>query len=144
MGIGTTGLDHVGLSVRDVDQMSDWYCAALEMTVQARFDYPLGRRAVRGALLVAETGWRVELQECEGSTPGHADSVPASLLRQGLGHLCVRVEDLDEAYALLLDRGAGAVFPPTASPLPGMRVAYASDPEGNFVELLEERAPSDA
>jgi glyoxylase I family protein len=134
-----TRLDHVGLSVEDLDALAAWYSSALGLVEQARFSYAIGRRQVTGALLRSTDGWRLELQQCEGSEPGQPASPLEALRRQGLGHFCLRIADIDEAFALLVERGAGVSLPPTASPLNGMRISYLTDPEGNLIELLEQR-----
>lgn len=131
-------MDHVGLSVEDVDALGRWYRDAFGLREEARFAYPFGRRQVTGVLLTSPQGWRLELQHCEGSSAGQPADVRAALLRQGLGHLCLRVDDLDGAFAELVQRGAGVTFPPTPSPVPGMSVSYLTDPEGNFIELLQQ------
>jgi catechol 2,3-dioxygenase-like lactoylglutathione lyase family enzyme len=141
--LSRTRLDHVGLSVADLDALAAWYRSALDLAEEARFSYAIGRRQVAGVLLASTDGWRLELQHCEGSEAGQPAGPLEALLRQGLGHLCLRVDDIDEAFALLVDRGAGVSFPPTPSPLSGVRVSYLTDPEGNFIELLEQRESID-
>jgi lactoylglutathione lyase len=139
-----TRIDHVGLSVADLDETAGWYCRALDLTEVARFEYPIGRRSVAGVLLAARDGWRLELQRCDGSQPAQPANPLEALLEQGIGHFCLEVPDLDAAFALLVERGAGISVPPTSSPVPGMRIAYVTDPEGNFVELLEQKDPDGA
>jgi catechol 2,3-dioxygenase-like lactoylglutathione lyase family enzyme len=141
--LSATRLDHVGLSVGNLDVLGAWYCSALGLAEEARFSYAIGHRQVTGVLLSSTDGWRLELQQCEGSEPGKLGSPREALLRQGLGHFCLRVDDIDATFALLVERGAGVSFPPTASPLSGMRVGYLTDPEGNFIELLEQREALD-
>jgi lactoylglutathione lyase len=138
-----TQLDHVGLSVKDLDVLARWYCAALGLTEDARFNYAIGSRRVEGVLLTSPRGWQLELQRCDGSEAGQPANPLAALLRQGLGHFCLKVDDLDAAFAALVECGAAVVFPPMASPVVGMRVSYLNDPEGNFIELLEQRAADD-
>jgi lactoylglutathione lyase len=137
-------LDHVGLAVRDVAVLSAWYQQALGLSEEARFAYSIGRHQVEGVLLVSPDGWRLEIQHSEGSEAGQPETPLKALLREGLGHFCLRVADIDAAFAELIERGAGVGFPPMASPLPGMRVSYVTDPEGNFIELLEQREPDGA
>lgn len=134
-----TSLDHVGLSVRDLEALSAWYVDAFGLVEQAHFDYAIGDRRVTGVLLGSADGWRLELQECEGSSPGQAADALQSLLRQGLGHVCVRVPALDMAFAQLVKCGAGVRVPPVQSPITGVRIGYVADPEGNLIELLEQR-----
>jgi glyoxylase I family protein len=133
-----TRLDHVGLSVRDLKTLTAWYVEALGLVEQAHFEYAIGKRKVTGVLLASADGWRLELQECEGSAPGQPANPFQSLLRQGLGHLCLRVPELDPAFALLVDRGGRVSIEPMQSPVAGVRFAYLLDPEGNLIELLEQ------
>src|ERR1700746_1514710 len=44
--LSATHLDHVGLSVRDLESLSAWYMDALDLVVEAAFEYQLGRREV--------------------------------------------------------------------------------------------------
>jgi lactoylglutathione lyase len=134
-----TRLDHVGLSVSDLSALSDWYVDAFGLVEQARFAYEIGERHVVGALLASPDGWRLELQQCDGSAPGQPANALHSLLRQGLGHLCLQVPELDDAFARLLECGARVSIPPMQSPLPGVRISYVADPEGNLIELLEQQ-----
>jgi catechol 2,3-dioxygenase-like lactoylglutathione lyase family enzyme len=132
-------LDHVGLSVADLDALIAWYADALGLIELSRFAYEIGDRRVVGALLASRDGWRLELQQCDDSVPGQPANPLQSLLRQGLGHFCVQVPELDTVFDRLVQCGARISVPPMRSPLPGMRIAYVADPEGNLIELLEQR-----
>jgi predicted enzyme related to lactoylglutathione lyase len=46
------------------------------------------------------------------------------------------VDDLDAAYARLLELGAGPVFDPRPAPEDGVRMAWVHAPEGNLLELI--------
>lgn len=133
---GTSRLDHVGLNVGDLDAMVDWYCAALGLAVELRFELP--DAAFRGAMLRGPAGHRIELLTRAGSRPGMqpADPVDAALTR-GFGHLALDVPSVDAAYADLLAAGATDRMTPRPSPEPGVRMAYVADPEGNLIELLD-------
>lgn len=142
--LGATYLDHVGLSVRDLQSLSAWYMDALDLVVEAAFEYRLGRREVHGVLLASRDGWRLEMQQCQGSAPAQAQTPAGALLQQGQGHFCLRVGDIDEAFAGLVAHGAAVGIEPIDSPIAGVRISYLVDPEGNLIELLEQRdVPSD-
>jgi lactoylglutathione lyase len=125
---------HTGLTVRDLDVARDWYAAAFGFEVAMAFDLPGG---VRGAMLQAPGGARVELFEVDGSDEGLAwADPPAALRRRGFGHVALEVSDLDAAFAAAVDAGGQQVWEPRRSPEPGRRMAFVHDPEGNLVELI--------
>jgi catechol 2,3-dioxygenase-like lactoylglutathione lyase family enzyme len=131
-------LDHVGLTVADLDAMTRWYCAAFGLDVE--FEFALAHVAFRGAVLRG-AGYRIELLHRDGSVPGlqAANPVEAALTR-GFGHIAFDVPDVDASYRTLLDAGAAERMSPRPSPEPGVRMAYVADPEGNLVELLDRTA----
>jgi lactoylglutathione lyase len=137
-------LDHVGLTVGDLDAMSDWYSKALDMQVE--FEFALDHVDFRGVMLRSaqfsgEAGHRLELLHRPESVAGlqAADPVEAALTR-GFGHIAFDVPDVDTAYDALLEAGATDRMSPRPSPEPGVRMAYVADPEGNLVELLDRTA----
>jgi lactoylglutathione lyase len=129
--------DHVGISVADLGAATDWYCRALDLEPEFRFE--LSHIALRGVMLLGRTGYRVELIERAGSAS--AAPAPASpdeaALRRGYGHMCLDIPDVDAAHAALLAAGAADRMPPRASPEPGVRMAFVADPEGNLIELID-------
>jgi lactoylglutathione lyase len=129
-------LDHVGLSVRDLDAQRAWYSLAFGFTESTPFEIaPLG---LRGTFMVGENGIAIELLERRGSVAGiqGQDSAEA-LLTQGYGHLCFRVEDVDGVHAMALAAGASEQMSPRQSPERGVRMSFIADPEGNLIELLD-------
>ena len=125
---------HAGLTVRDLDAARDWYAAAFGFHTALAFELPGG---VRGAMLQAPGGARVELFGVEGSAEGLAWADPvAALRRRGFGHVALEVSDLDEAFAAAVQAGGAAVWDPRQAPEPGRRMAFVHDPEGNLVELI--------
>ena len=136
-------LDHVGLSVRDLDAASAWYCAAFGYTRELvlRVD-PIDLDIV---MLVHRThGDRLELLHRNGSTTGPRYADPAgAALAEGYGHVAFDVADLDGTFDNVVGLGARAVMTPRPSPEPGVRMAFVADPEGNLVELLS-RTPEGA
>jgi predicted enzyme related to lactoylglutathione lyase len=47
------------------------------------------------------------------------------------------VDDLDEAFARVLEAGATEVSAPAPAARAGARFAYLKDPEGNLLELIQ-------
>jgi catechol 2,3-dioxygenase-like lactoylglutathione lyase family enzyme len=137
-------LDHVGLTVGDLDAMTDWYVKALELEVELEF--ALDDVDFRGIMLGSRPNdsgqrHRVELLHRPGSSVGlqAANPVEAALTR-GFGHVAFDVPDVDSAYDALLEAGATDRMSPRPSPEPGIRMAYVADPEGNLVELVDRTA----
>lgn len=132
------GFEHVGVSVADLATMTGWYADAFGLEVDGDFDFEGGGLALRGRILGRE-GLKVELIEARGSQPDPMSGCDpgAALARQGIGHLCLRVEGVDTVYGSLLEKGAAPMIPPRPSFLAGWRYAYVADPEGNLIELME-------
>ncbi|MFT4029366.1 MAG: VOC family protein [Protaetiibacter sp.] len=133
-------VDHVGLSVGDLEAQSDWYRRAFGFETANPFEVvPAG---LRGVFLLGPDGLAIELLERRGSTHRvPADNPPDELLAQGWGHICFRVADVDSTFDALVAAGAGVVTLPSAAPEPGVRFAFLTDPEGNFIELLDRSGP---
>lgn len=133
-------LDHVGLSVADLEAQTQWYSDALGLSTTTPFEIPPIQ--LRGVFLVGQNGLAIELLQREGSQPGLQAANPAeALLTQGFGHVCFRVEDVDTLHATLLAAGASERMAPQQSPEPGVRMSFVADPEGNLIELLDRKGP---
>lgn len=133
-------LDHVGISVADLDAQTQWYISALGMHTATPFR--VAAIDVRGVFLVGDNGIVIELLERTGSRAGpQAPDIATSLLTRGYGHLCLRVTDVDATHAALLDAGADERMAPQQSPEPGVRMSFVADPEGNLIELLDRAGP---
>jgi len=132
-------LDHVGLTVADLEAMTAWYAGALKLEVE--FEFALPHADFRGVMLRSPAGFRIELLSRPGSATGlqAADPVEAALTR-GFGHVAFDVPDVDTAYDELVAAGAADRMSPRPSPEPGVRMAYIADPEGNLIELLDRAA----
>ena len=129
-------LDHVGLSVRDLDGAAAWYCAAFGYTreVSLRVE-PIDLDIVM--LIHRAHGDRLELLHRPGSAPGLRATDPArAALSEAYGHIAFDVADLDATFERVVGLGARPVMAPGQSPEPGVRMAFVADPEGNLVELL--------
>ncbi len=129
-------MDHVGLSVEDLDAACEFYSRAFGFTRQLEF--ALDPHPIRGLMLRHESGMRLELFEREGSVPGIQGATPIEALgTRGYGHFAFAAPDIDAVFVHALEAGAGAVMEPGPSPEPGVRFAFLADPEGNLVELVE-------
>jgi catechol 2,3-dioxygenase-like lactoylglutathione lyase family enzyme len=131
-------LDHVGINVGDLPGMTSWYAAALGLEVE--FEFAIEQFDFSGAMLRSPDGWRIELLHRVGNTAGiHVERPLDAPLTRGLGHLALTVDDLERTHRNLLAAGATERMPPSASPEPGVRIAFVADPEGNLIELVDRR-----
>jgi catechol 2,3-dioxygenase-like lactoylglutathione lyase family enzyme len=129
-------VDHIGVSVADLDRSLDWYEKVLGFTPGYRFEEP--GKGLRGAFAIAPDGVRIELLERTGSQPARDHTNPFRAAEfHGYHHVCLAVDDLDDTYRRLVSQGATEVWEPHQSPQPGVRVGYVADLDGNFIELLE-------
>ena len=133
-------LDHVGLSVANLDAQVQWYCRSFGLRESTPFAIaPLG---LRGTFVVGDTGFALELLERDGSRPGlQAPDTATALLTRGYGHVCLRVDDVETTHARLLAHGASERMAPQDAPEAGVRMSFVADPEGNLIELLDRTGP---
>jgi catechol 2,3-dioxygenase-like lactoylglutathione lyase family enzyme len=139
-GMASRRLDHVGLNVRDLDKAAEWYTNTFDLRVDEHATIP--EAEFRFLMLRAEGGFRIELLERTGSTPGlRANDPLEAVLTEGYGHMALEVDDVDAFFQHLLRCGATPILSPRAAPVPGARMAYLADPEGNLIEILHRDPP---
>ncbi len=133
-------LDHVGLSVADLDGLAAWYQKALDLTVEAAFDIP--GSGLSAIMLLHPSGFRLELLHHPDSAPGIEPDHPNTAARtRGYGHICLLIDDVPAAFHEMVGAGATSRVPPRPSfQRPGSTVAFVSDPEGNLIEMLDRPA----
>ena len=118
-------LEHVNLTVSDLDRSVALYCDLLGLHVR-------WKGLIDGERLGAHVGDdRCYLALFQASAPGRAEQ---DYSRPGLNHLGFVVPDLDEARRRLEQLGATVHY--EADYEPGRR-AYFLDPDGHEVELVE-------
>ncbi|MFJ1970008.1 VOC family protein [Streptomyces sp. NPDC087903] len=140
-----TGPFEVGLVVRDLDMMERFYrevlgCAAVHRSrVPASIGVPAG---LGGELLVVwlqvPSGGRVKLIRPQ-SPPVPAPSAVSPTGRRGLSYLTFRLDDLDPLVTALVAGGARPLSDPVVVWARGRRISFWADPEGNVLELVDER-----
>jgi catechol 2,3-dioxygenase-like lactoylglutathione lyase family enzyme len=118
--------DYVVLVVADLDRAVRFYTEVLGL--------PLGHRS--GPYAQLATGvTRVALYERQAmaSTLG-LDTLRSPEPDAPAFELGFKVDDVDAAYAELVEAGAHPTTPPTDRPW-GQRTAYVRDPDGHLIEL---------
>ena len=112
------------LQVADMAASLAFYRDLLGMAVNRRFSPMPGMDIV----FLGREGLQLELICREGEKKEAGDNFS----------LGFAVDDLDTETARLA--AAGVVCGPAVQPAPGVRMSFCNDPDGNAVELIEERA----
>lgn len=129
MSLQLKSLDYVVLIVRDLDASLNFYHHILGL--------PLRHRAASYAQLDSgATRLGLFTRDAMAATLGRAVSTGSTSEAFELGFF---VDDCDAAYAELALAGITGVSPPVNREW-GQRTAYIGDPDGNLVELVQERA----
>jgi catechol 2,3-dioxygenase-like lactoylglutathione lyase family enzyme len=127
--------DHIGLSVGEIERISEFYCGVFGMTSTGT--HTLADGVSRISLLVGTEGVRLELTEIPGSLARNHTSVYDGARTQGWFHWALRVDDLDTTLGTVTARGGHVITGPThAQTRPGITFAYVTDPEGNLIEVI--------
>jgi len=130
-------IDHLGVAVRSIETTLRFYRDTLGLTPAPPEEVP--SEGVRVAFLpVGET--RIELLEALGP-----DSPIARFIGkrgEGIHHVCLRVDDIEEAVAALSRAGAEVIPPAIRTGAGGRRIAFVHPRStgGVLLELKEHRA----
>jgi glyoxylase I family protein len=115
------GVEHVAIATTNPQNLAAWYIQHLNFTLLLD----------TGATVYIKSPNSVILEFVK------ADKTPAQpqIRDAGLRHLAFAVDNLEAAHAQL--QSAGVAFEPAPIPLPGMRLFFFRDPEGNYLHLVE-------
>ena len=142
-----TILNHTGFAVQDLDRSVRFYTEGLGLE---RYNLVHSNRpaisSVVGyddaylliALLAGSDGHTLELSQYVNppGEPSDPDS-QSRRARFGAAHLCFLVSDAAAAHERLIDLGGRALNPPVEV-YEGLRACYMQDPDGNWIELIED------
>jgi methylmalonyl-CoA/ethylmalonyl-CoA epimerase len=129
--MGIKGIDNVGVAVRDLDAVVEFFRTAVGLQVTGPEDgHPRSASITVGDryLYVFET-------ESASQPPKRADDLTAN--PPGLDHLSFTVDDVDEAFTALGGRGVRFDGQPETVAEWGMRLVRFQDPEGNGYYLVQ-------
>jgi predicted enzyme related to lactoylglutathione lyase len=123
----------IGIVVSDIDACLPFYRDTLGLKLLFDFELPGGSHM-----------WQLQVGECvvklvtHTPTPKAANPPGGSRGGRGLRYWTMGTDDIDAAVAVC--ESAGAPIPmPVTQLMPGIRIAMIEDPEGNVVELLEQK-----
>lgn len=118
-------LEHVNLTVSDLDRSISFYCDLLDLHV--RWKGPIDGE--RLGAHVGDDRCYLALFQASADGPVHQD-----YSRPGLNHFGFVVDDLEDARRRLDQLGATVHYEPRYDP--GRRI-YTLDPDGHEIELVE-------
>ena len=123
----------LGIVVRDIDACLPFYRDCLGLPLRRDFDVPGGSHLYE--LACGDCNLKLVTHR---RTPDAANPPGGSRGGTGLRYWTMGVDDIEAAVATC--EAAGAPIPlPVLELAPGVRIAMIEDPEGNVVELLEQR-----
>ncbi len=139
-------LNHVGISVANLDRSVEFYCEMLSMKVLYRaqfsgdpYEEVMAIPQVRGNMCVLKNNTvQLELFQFDRPEPS-AKNPDAPISSHGISHFGIEVDDVDAAYRRLAAAGV-KLQSPVREFQGGTRAVYARDPDGNVFELLQRRA----
>jgi catechol 2,3-dioxygenase-like lactoylglutathione lyase family enzyme len=143
MSFTVKGVHHFGITVRDMKRSFEWYTKMFGLQ-PGPVNHGEGKE-LSDAVQVEGTelsfsmidigGTRIEFLEYH-NPPGKDFTLKNGDV--GATHICLQIDDMDVAYATLLERGAIFNAPPvtlTDGDLAGSRWAYLRDPDGIQLEI---------
>lgn len=148
MPFTVTGVHHIGLTVRDITASFEWYTRMFNLT-PGPINHGEGETLsnalqVDGAELsfsmISIGSTRIEFLQYHKPKGKDWDRTNGDT---GSSHVCLQVDDLDAAYAELIEKGAVFNAPPitlTDGDLAGSKWAYLRDPDGIQLEIWESPA----
>jgi glyoxylase I family protein len=115
------GVEHVAIATKNPQKLADWYIQHLNFV--SLLD--------TGATVYIKSPNSVILEFVK------AEKVPVQpqIRDAGLRHIAFAVENLEAAHAQL--KSAGVDFEAAPVLLPGMRLFFFRDPEGNYLHLVQ-------
>lgn len=135
---------HAGIYVHDLEKMKSFYCHNFDMQVQIH-DFETGNyinTILNTSHLVIElyklkssAGMILELLHIENAEKPDIDY---NIYNTGCMHLAFTVPDVEQFYECFKKQGVNFLSVPCISNNKKAKVCFCQDPEGNFLELVEE------
>tara|TARA_R110002051_G_scaffold1143_9_gene5881 strand:+ start:43039 stop:43467 length:429 start_codon:yes stop_codon:yes gene_type:complete len=136
---------HTGIVVTDLARAKTFYCDLLGFEVWNEQDESgsfidnfssLEKVLVTTSKMILENGDMIELLQYKS----HPEVAPPDrkLTQIGCSHIALTVLDLDTVYTKFRREGISFNSPPQLSPDGKAKVTFCKDPDGNFIELVEE------
>jgi catechol 2,3-dioxygenase-like lactoylglutathione lyase family enzyme len=146
-----TGISHVGISVANLERSIAFYRDLLGMRViqevpmrGANYDAIMALQGTEGRIVVLRTG-NLEIELLEFQRPPSRPVEPGHHVSDhGISHFAINVEDIAGLYSRLEVAGVRLHSALVHFPSCATTAVYFCDPDGNFIEMLEEKIPGQA
>ena len=122
---------HTMIRVVDLEKSIDFYTRLLGMSLLRRTDYPGGR------FTLAFVGYGDEASAAVIELTHNWDQAGPYALGSGFGHIAIGVPDIHAACARLAAADVPIPRPPGPMKHGGTVIAFAEDPDGYRIELIE-------
>lgn len=146
--LGLVGVDHVGITVPDLNQAIEWYEDILGAVAPLTFG-PFAGSFLEGALdvvpgtaidriTVLRIGHSANIELFQYEAPGQRHDEPRNSDWSG-HHVAFYVTDIDAAVEYMDSRGVHRLFGPftlTAGPAAGQSINYFKTPWGSYIEFI--------
>jgi catechol 2,3-dioxygenase-like lactoylglutathione lyase family enzyme len=119
------GIEHTAIASADIAALADWYVRTLGF----RINYS----SANATFVKAPDGTMIEIIRAEGERGSQSLKTP------GIRHLALAVDDFEAVYADLRAKGVSFAGEPQESK--GNKVVFFTDPEGNYLHLLQRGTP---
>jgi catechol 2,3-dioxygenase-like lactoylglutathione lyase family enzyme len=149
--LGLVGMDHVGITVPDIDEAIAWFedvMGCVAPLTFGPFSDPSGTfmqdlldvdpRAVIEQITMVRCGRSANIELFEYTAPDQRTTFPRNSDWSG-HHIAFYVTDIDAAVAYMVARGAQKFLGPlpvTEGPAAGQSINYFRTPFGTYVELI--------
>ena len=125
---GINGVGHVAIKVTDLDRSLDYYINKLGFPEMLRLHKDDG------------SVWLVYLRITDAQYlevfPGAENDRAPGWNANGMNHMCLTVQDIDDTLAQVAAAGLELLLP-LKTAIDGNRQAWLEDPDGNRIELME-------
>ena len=125
---GINGVGHVAIKVTDLDRSLDYYVNKLGFAEMLRLSKDDG------------SVWLVYLRITDTQYlevfPGAENDRAPGWNANGMNHMCLTVDDIDDVLAQVEAAGLTLLLP-LKTAIDGNRQAWLEDPDGNRIELME-------
>ncbi|OEO29955.1 lactoylglutathione lyase [Devosia insulae DS-56] len=125
---GINGVGHVAIKVTDLDRSLDYYINKLGFPEMLRLHKDDG------------SVWLVYLRITDTQYlevfPGAENDRAPGWNANGMNHMCLTVENIDDTLAQVAAAGLELLLP-LKTAIDGNRQAWLEDPDGNRIELME-------
>lgn len=135
---------HTGIVVSDLELSIHFYTNILGFTINKRMmesncfiENVLGLENVKVTTvkMSAKNGQMIELLYFN-SHSGRPNEV--RLFDLGITHFAITVDNIEAEYSRMVKLGANFISPPQNSPDGNAKVAFCQDPDGVYIEIVEE------